>query len=794
MANRSKTLRPAVAPELRDWVDLRLLSAHIRIVRTMVLGIMLNALLVAWSVWSAVPLIETALYLGSSIFAAGHRLFLAEGVSRVRRRKRTVRMIAAVRANSLWMGLNLGLPLFLWLPVVPQQVQLLLVVAGATQIASAAYTVRTLPWSATLYILLQALGMCLGLARIGGPAAYGAIAIMAVASGLLVRMAFTAHDLFITRIMADRELAASTRTVKLLLNEYEESGSDWLYELDNMGCLVGVSRRFAAAAGEPASALEGRHFPSIFADGHNREMLAGLVADRRAFRDEVLPLRVPGGGEPQRWWSVSGRPTYTSGGERVAFRGVIADVTEQHLAESRAHHMAHYDALTGLPNRALFNVTLAEMLDDRDDEVVVAMLLVDVDHFKVANEMYGHPVGDAFLRLLAQRMAEVIETTGLGGARHLIARLGGDEFAIILADHSAADYASRLALQLTEAMKDNIVVEGNELASSVSIGIALSPQHALLKQQLMSNADIALYFAKQAGPGSWEVFEPGMDSALNDRHSLTRDLRHAVSRGELRLYLQPLVSTADEQTTGYEALLRWQHPERGLIQPDVFVPLAEETGLIVQIGEWVIRTALAQAAAWPEALTVAINLSPVQLGSPNLLPVVVNALAETGVDPARVDFEITESVLLHNSDANIEVLKRLHDLGVKIALDDFGTGYASLNYLLTFPFDKIKIDRRFICDLATREESRAIVGAVIGLANELGMCTLAEGVEEYDQLVQLREQGCQMAQGWLFGRALPPEQYQPRSEHRSSARAPIEMPEMRPPAAGAKTYSRRARG
>jgi EAL domain-containing protein (putative c-di-GMP-specific phosphodiesterase class I) len=249
-----------------------------------------------------------------------------------------------------------------------------------------------------------------------------------------------------------------------------------------------------------------------------------------------------------------------------------------------------------------------------------------------------------------------------------------------------------------------------------------------------------------------------------------------VTRGELRLFIQPLVDVASEAMTGYEALLRWQHPERGLVAPDRFIPIAEETGLIAPIGEWVIRTAFAEAAGWPGGETIAINLSPVQLSSPNLLAVIVNALGETGLDPARVEFEITEGVLLHNSEANLRVLNLLHSLGVKIALDDFGTGYASLNYLLTFPFDKIKIDRRFIAGLATREDSRAIVGAVIALANQLGMCTVAEGVEEREQLDELRAHGCRMVQGWLFGKALPSEEYQPRSARLKRRGPPAALP------------------
>jgi EAL domain-containing protein (putative c-di-GMP-specific phosphodiesterase class I) len=320
----------------------------------------------------------------------------------------------------------------------------------------------------------------------------------------------------------------------------------------------------------------------------------------------------------------------------------------------------------------------------------------------------------------------------------------------------------RLAELLLVALAEPFQVESHELQSGLSIGIALAPLHSESKQQLQSYADIALNGVKANGRGAWEMFEAGMDAQLHERHTLARDLRHAIKRGELRLFLQPLVDAQTEATTGYEALLRWEHPKRGLIAPDNFIPIAEETGLIVPIGEWVIRTALLEAAQWPGKETIAINLSPVQIESPGLLPIVIHALAESGIDAARVEFEITEGVLLGNSEANLAILKRLQSLGVKIALDDFGTGYASLNYLLTFPFDKLKIDRRFVCELATREESRAIVGAVIALANQLGMCTLAEGVEERVQLEQLRDDGCRMVQGWLFGKALPSEAYHPR--------------------------------
>ncbi len=761
MVSQNAVLRKAIAPELRDWVNNRLLSAHIRMVRAMVLGTLLNASVMLACLWGQTATLGNVLFALNIVAASLHRLWLSEGIARARRQKRTSKVSAAFDLNSLWLGLTFGSAFADTLPQVDGGTQVLLAVCAIAQIASAAYTIRTLPSSAMIYMICQMLGLTIGLVQLGSLGALGAIAVSLTACGLLIRMTFTARDLFVTRILSDRELAASSRTVKLLLNEYEENGSDWLFELDAQGCLVGVSARFAAATGVTATQLEGRAFCELLVPGTARFDIAEALNEKRPLRGAMAEVAASSSSDAARWWSISGRPCYESGDRRVAWRGVISDVSTQRLAENRVHHMAHFDALTGLPNRALFGQTLGDLLEADDEAPQAALLLIDVDHFKTVNDMYGHPVGDAFLREIGNRLATTLSQSGLGGSQHLVARLGGDEFAILISGEDSCDHAVRLAELLIAAMVRPVAIEGHELSGSISIGIALAPLHAVLKQQLMSNADIALYAAKNGGRAMWEMFEPGMDAALHEHHTLARDLRHAVARGELRLFVQPLVDVESEEMTGYEALLRWQHPERGLVPPDAFIPIAEETGLIVPIGEWVIRTAFAEAARWPGEQTIAINLSPLQLSSPNLLPVIVQALAEHQLDPARVEFEITEGVLLHNSDANIEVLNKLHTLGVKIALDDFGTGYASLNYLLTFPFDKIKIDRRFISGLATREDSQAIVAAVIRLANELGMCTLAEGVEEPDQFERLRAQGCRMVQGWLFGKALPSEEYHP---------------------------------
>ena len=790
MVSKQAALRVAIPEELRDWVDNRLISAHIRMVRPLVFGSLLNAAMLVLALTGQIPAAHIALFGSTMVAACLHRLWLAEGIERGRRRRRSAKIISAFWWNSLWLGLNIGVLAALWLPQISPATQLLLAVCAVSQIASAAYTVRTLPSAAKIYVITQALGLAIGIGQNASLTALATIAVLMVASALLVRMAYTAHDLFVSRILSDRDLHSAARTVKLLLNEYEENGFDWLFELDRERSLINVSARFAKAAGDGAEQLAGRHLPTLFAPGASRDELEQALMSGRPLRSLVVALDGLGETGP-RWWSISGRPSYS--GDGVHYRGVISDVTELRQAEQRAQQMAHFDALTGLPNRTQFNQALSCLFNNHQDGEHIALLLLDIDHFKSINDMHGHSVGDAFLRLFANRLVSVVGSSGLGGCEPIVARLGSDEFAIAISGGDACDHAVRLAELLTLSLSDPLMVDAIELPCGISLGIALAPFHTDQQAQLQSYADIALGAAKTGGRGNWEMFEPEMDARLHERHTLARDLRHAVGRGELRLFLQPLVDVASEVKTGYEALLRWQHPVRGLVPPDVFIPIAEETGLIVPIGEWVIRTAFAEAATWPGEEVIAINLSPIQFSSPNLLPVIVNALGETGIAPGRVEFEITEGVLLGDTEANIDILCRMQALGLKIALDDFGTGYASLNYLLTFPFDKIKIDRSFISSLSTRAESRAIVASMIGLANALGMCTLAEGVEEPDQLDQLKAQGCRMVQGWLFGKALPSEEYHPRSAQLPVVPiAPVRLPRQRKVLIS-QTYSRRKR-
>jgi diguanylate cyclase (GGDEF)-like protein/PAS domain S-box-containing protein len=443
-------------------------------------------------------------------------------------------------------------------------------------------------------------------------------------------------------------------------------------------------------------------------------------------------------------------------GRRVSFEGrdgylvAVVDITERRKAEARIAYMAHHDGLTNLPNRELYQERLKQALEQGQSESKrVAVLCVDLDLFKNVNDSFGHPMGDRLLRLVADRLRSQVR------GNNLVARLGGDEFAIILASdvspNEASDFASRL-IKILSACYD---IDGIEVVVGASIGIALSPGDGETSEELMRNADMALYRAKSDGGGIHHFFEKEMDRQAQRRRDMELDLRRAFVNGEFEVHYQPLVNIAADRISGFESLLRWRHPDKGMISPADFIPVAEDIGLIVALGEWVLREACAEAVKWPAEVKVAVNLSPVQFRSRNLVQVVISALAHSGLSPTRLELEITESVFLAETETNLAILHQLRELGVSISMDDFGTGYSSLSYLRSFPFDKIKIDRSFVKDLVKRSDCVAIVRAISGLGRSLNITTTAEGVETIDQLDRLRAEGCNEVQGFLFSAAKP---------------------------------------
>ena len=425
------------------------------------------------------------------------------------------------------------------------------------------------------------------------------------------------------------------------------------------------------------------------------------------------------------------------------------DVTDRRRSQEQLSHMARHDALTGLPNRVLFREHMAQVLQRARRGGNVAVLYLDLDGFKGVNDTLGHPAGDELLRLVAGRLRDNTREADL------VARLGGDEFAIIQVDAEQPMEPAALADRLVQALRLPFEVVGQRVEIGTSIGVVLADKTASTPDELLRNADIALYRAKASGRGTWRFFEPGMDADIQQRRLLEADLRRALADGQFEVFYQPLVDARTQALTGFEALMRWRHPERGLVPPAEFIPLAEQIGLIKAMGAWILRRACIDAVEWPEHVKVAVNLSSVQFNNGNLVQEVEQALATSGLAAHRLELEITESVLLQDSDATLGILHRLHALGVRIAMDDFGTGYSSLSYLRRFPFDKIKIDQSFVRNLAHEKGGIEIVRAVVGLGKALGMRVLAEGVETSEQRDILQVEGCDELQGYLFSKPRP---------------------------------------
>ena len=425
------------------------------------------------------------------------------------------------------------------------------------------------------------------------------------------------------------------------------------------------------------------------------------------------------------------------------------DVTERRKAEAKISHMSLHDGLTNLPNRLLFREQIEDRLAHLSRDQQFAVLSLDLDGFKRVNDTLGHPFGDKLLQQASARMSECL------GEGDTIARLGGDEFAILRGNIKQPTDALILAERIFEVISAPFDLDGQQVVVGVSIGIVIAPTDAAEPDRLLKNADMALYRAKADGRGTYRFFEPAMDALMQARRVLEIDLRKALINDEFVLYYQPLVNLERQEISAFEALIRWNHPKRGLVSPLDFIPLAEQTALIVPIGEWVLRQACRDAMKWPHEISVAVNLSPAQFRVRNLPRVVMSALGQSGLPAQRLELEITESVLLVDNELTLDILHQLRKLGVRISMDDFGIGYSSLSYLQSFPFDKIKIDRSFVRNLASSADSKAIVRAVAGLGSSLGMSTTGEGVETQEELDYLKEEGCTEAQGYLLSKPRP---------------------------------------
>jgi diguanylate cyclase (GGDEF)-like protein/PAS domain S-box-containing protein len=513
--------------------------------------------------------------------------------------------------------------------------------------------------------------------------------------------------------------------------------------------LIVSNRRYAEIYGlDPEDAIPGTSLRLILARRAAISMGAGNAEDYVEERVAAVSSRQP-------WYCVNelanGRMVAVSH-QPMPSGGSVAtheDITERRKAEAQIERLAHYDALTNLPNRVSFRANTDRALSRVERGDALAVLCLDLDHFKEVNDTLGHPVGDALLQAVADRIRACVRPTDC------VARLGGDEFAIVQVPADQPVDCIALATRLIAVIAEPYDIGGHQIVIGASVGIAIAPNDGSDFDHLLKHADMALYRAKENGRGTYRFFEPEMDARIQAKRALELDLRKALALGEFELFYQPLIDLATNKVSCFEALLRWRHPQRGMVMPGDFIPLAEETGLICSIGAWVLKKACTEAVGWPGKIMVAVNLSSVQFKSGTLVLDVISALGESGLPAHRLELEITETVLLQDTDATMSTLNQLRDLGAHIAMDDFGTGYSSLGYLQKFPFDKIKIDQSFVRDLIEKPESVAIVRAVTGLGSALGMATTAEGVETIGQLEQLRREGCTEVQGYLFSKPTP---------------------------------------
>jgi diguanylate cyclase (GGDEF)-like protein len=560
------------------------------------------------------------------------------------------------------------------------------------------------------------------------------VAVLAVAAGLLLRR----HRL------TDQRLAAERRQLSIAVNNIPQG----LVLYDASARIIICNQPYLEMFGlSPDVAKPGCTMQRLIAhrketgsfDGDVDEFCNAIIQKVRLGKATRQLTEAPGG----RAIEIINRPLKSGG-----WVATIEDITERTRADEKIAHLAHYDGLTDLPNRILFRERLEQSLKAIRPGEQLAVLYIDIDEFKSVNDALGHPTGDELLRGVAVRLR------GCLGDTDVAARLGGDEFAVIQMAIKDRSETTRLVDEIHSAIRQPFDCMGHLITTDASIGIALAPVDGVDLDQLLKNADLALYGAKGDGRRTYRFFEAGMDQRARARRSLELELRQAISDGSLETYYQPVVNIEDGKVSSCEALLRWRHPERGMISPAEFIPIAEESGLINQLGLWVLNTACAEAVTWPDHVRVAVNVSPVQFRSPSLALNVAAALAACGLPASRLELEITEAVLIRDDEAALDMLHQLRKLGVRIALDDFGTGYSSLSYLQRFPFDKIKIDRSFIRDIAGPGASSSIVQAVVNIAAASDMTTTAEGVETEQQRNLLYILGCTEMQGYLFSPAI----------------------------------------
>jgi len=758
--------------EDRDSAETRARHLHTitRLTPLMAVANVLNGALVAVAYQGAVALSHRLLWLAVLALCCG----VASRGSWLRRHGRARASVKAVRRQvqgAVVLALLWGWVAVMWFPLGGPDQRLLLAALVVGMMCGGAFAMAAVPQAALAYMVVLTVAAEVALQRVGGATMAQLQGLLALYLLVLAGCVLNTARVFTARLVSEREAARQGQLVGLLLRDFEENAADLLWEVGPSGQFTHVAPRLAQAMGRTVAQLQAmtllqalteRQPDRPLADGSAASALSGHLAalrsaltHGRAFRDLVVPVAVAGvgAGAGARWWSLTAKPLADEAGRHAGWRGVIADVTEAREAHRRLAFLAHFDSLTGLANRVQLRERLGQALSRPDAGPRSALVCLDVDHFKRINDTLGHAGGDAVLVTVAQRLRGCLREADMA------ARLGGDEFALVIADlppgPAGDDELRGLARRLVATLCQPCTVEGQQVPLGVSLGIALAPEPGGALDEWMANADLALYAAKEGGRGRFELFVPRLGDRHRRRLALEQGLRSALVNGEMQLHWQPRVALDGWRIEGAEALLRWQHPELGAVGPAEFIGVAEDSGLITEIGTWVLMQACEAAMTLPERLVVSVNVSAAQLQRADFARIVDGALARSGLSPQRLELEITESLFIDGATAALGHLHALRARGVQVALDDFGTGYSSLAYLRRFPFDTLKIDRAFVRELMSRHDARAIVRTIIDLARTLGMHTLAEGVEEPAQLAVLREAGCHAIQGYLVARPMP---------------------------------------
>ena len=670
----------------------------------------------------------------------------------LKKKRLSLRSIGFSCAGSAAYGLVWGAVPIIALPIATNNLETTVFIAITSMIFTISFARAAFPQMVVAFIIPVIGGMALGVSRKVTGIEEATVSLLLVSFMMVVPILTLRHARILTQhVITEIAMREQKNIIGLLLNEFEENSSDWLWEFNGNGEIQRPSGRFVNVCAQTSKELDGKHFVNFLqdhtTDNQTTSQLSNLIADRKSFRDIEVLITID---NKNHIWLLTGKPNFDKTGVYRGFVGIGRDVTFAKNAELKINKLAHSDVLTGLMNRASFNQEMdAATAKLERFGTAYGLLFLDLDKFKLVNDTRGHATGDKLLVQVSDRIREIIRSSDV------IARLGGDEFAIIMHQDCDAGAAAKLAAKLIAHVGAPYDIDDEVLSIGVSIGIALAPQNGTRPTQVLRNADLALYRSKDDGRGVFRFFESQMDADQREKRMLELELRHAIDNNEFELFYQPLISSTTGEPITSEALIRWHHPIRGLISPGEFIPLAEQSTIIMEIGNWSINEACLAAAEWPNDIAVAVNISGPHFVGTDIVAHTKHALEKSNLAPHRLEIEVTESLLIDNTEEVLRTLKALKELGVKIALDDFGTGYSSLAYILKFPFDKIKIDQAFIAAAVDDPSARSILNMISALGQSLNITITAEGVETLEQIEILKDINCQQYQGYFFAKPMP---------------------------------------